>query len=67
MGRCAHFKGLFVPMKACVGVGEPAEVLALPVPFTDVGRSCAHDTEAMGNRDSPTSHQRLDQKPHFLL
>ena len=51
-------------MKACVGVGEPSEALALPVPFTDVGRSCTHDTEAMGNRDSPTYHEAWPEAPN---
>ena len=56
MGRDAHFKGLCVLIRACVGVGEPAEALALP------GRSCAHDAEATDNGGTPTSCQRLDQK-----
>ena len=74
MWRLGHFKGLCVLMKACVGVGEPAQALPLPVPHTAVGRSCALDTEARGNGGTPASHQNLDQKPryhshqgHFLL
>ena len=49
VGRHAHFKGLCVLMKVCVGVGEPAEALALPVPFTAVGRGYPHEAEAMAN------------------
>ena len=66
MGRCAHFKGLCVLMKACVSVGEPEEAFTLPVPTSALGRSCTHDREAMANVGTPCS-QGLDQKLNVPL
>ena len=57
--RCTHFKGLYVLVKACVGVGEPAEALPLPVPYTALGRSCAHYAEATGNGRTSASHPQM--------
>ena len=42
-------------MKVCVGVGEPAENLPMPMPHTALGRNYAHDTEAMSNGGTPSS------------
>ena len=60
MGRWAHFKGLFVLMKAYVSSGEHAEALPLPVTYGVLVKSCAHETEDTGSGGSPTSHQRLE-------
>ena len=54
-------------MKACVNVGEPAETLPLPLTYSTLRISCAHETEDMRNGGAPTSHWRLDWKPKFPL
>ena len=53
----------YVLMKACVHVAEPTESLTLPVTYTALGRSCAHDEEATGNKGNPAYYKRLNQKP----
>ena len=61
-------------MKACVSGGEPEEALPLPVTYTALGRSCAHETEDTGmgelpllNRDFTRSLRYHSYQGHFLL
>ena len=66
-GRHVHFKGFCVLMKACVSVGELAEALTLPVPYTAFGRSSAHDADATENGEHLLLSISMNRNPRYHL